>query len=90
MVDDYYKRLVDLETENDVLIATKTAHGLGIADEDIFLIEDWPMEKIEDTINSIKRDAKFHGKEGKNSFVFVYCVGHGACNEFLAHRNHHF
>ena len=71
--------------EKDKSVAIQAAHGFGIEDKDIICVQDWTIAEIEQTVNGIKQDFKRLAKNGQESFLFVYCVGHGVTIE--SHAN---
>ena len=61
----------------DVSKITAIAHGFGIEDKDITLIEDWTVEEMDKVFENIKIEFENLGMKRQRGFLYVYCSGHG-------------
>ena len=68
-------------TKNASMHATQMARGFGVLDKDITYIEDMTIEHVDKVVKRIEKSIKALAEEGKRTFLFIYCAGHGLVNK---------
>ena len=63
------------------MYATQMAYGFGIKDKNITYIEDMTIEQVDKTMKRIENSFQALADQGKRTFLFVYCTGHGLVNK---------